>query len=146
MYLKKIYILFIILLIGLLSIPGCTSNQDGANPPEPPVPEEPEERNPKLDSHLQDLILAERQGEAESFASRRDIELIDGSVRVTIECMPSQVEAAAEAATNAGAKQVRSRKDLVQAVVPITSLTALAEAESIRFIELPWRSQEEASN
>ena len=145
MYLKKIFILFIILLIGLLLLPGCTINQDGANTPEPPVPEEPEERNPKLGSHLNQLIRAEERGEAESFASRRDIELIDGSVRVTIECVPGQVEAAAEAAGGLGTVGLIYRNH-VQAVVPITSLTTLADEESIRFIQLPWRSEEEASS
>ncbi len=141
-------IIITLLLSGiiLLSIPACTSNRDGAAlpPPEGPtevnVPKiEPREKgNPKLGSHLWDIIEAESQGEAESFASGRDnIELVDGGVRVIIECVPGQVEAAAEAATNAGAKLETSYKNWLQAVVPITSLTALAEAESIRFIRVP---------
>ena len=147
----------VLLLAGLLSIPACTSNPEGTELPSPeqaeegenievlpPLLDETEKGNPKLSGHLNRLIEAERQGEAESFARQRNIELVDGKVRVVIECLPGQVEAAAEAATKAGAKLEPSYKNWLPALVPITSLTALAEAESIRLIRLPIRSEEEA--
>ena len=93
--------------------------------------------NPKLDSQLNQLVLAEAHGEAASFAQQHNIELVNGSVRVIIECIPGQLEAAAEAATSAGAKLEASYDNLLQVVVPVTSLNALADAESIRFIRLP---------
>ena len=127
------------LLLGLL-VAGCTSKPEEGEvlPLTPPL----EKGNPKLDSHLNQLIWAERQGVAESFARQRDIQLVDGNVRVIIECMPRQVEAATEAANALGTVELRYR-NWVQAVVPITSLTALAEAESIHFVRLPWWSAEE---
>ena len=76
-------------------------------------------------------------------AQQRNIELVDGSVEVTIECMPGQFDAAANAATKAGAKVVNIYRDLVQVVVPITSLLALTEAPGIRFIRRPVYASEE---
>ena len=97
----------------------------------------PEKGNPKLGSQLDQLVRAERLGEAESFAEQRNIELIDGSVRVIIECVPGQIDDATVAATNAGATLETSYDNLLQVVVPITSLTTLTDAESIHFIRLP---------
>jgi hypothetical protein len=97
----------------------------------------PDKGNPKLDSQLNQLVRAERLGEAESFAEQSNIELIEGSVRVIIECVPNQVDNATIAANNAGATIEMDYDDLLQVVVPITSLTALTDAESIRFIRLP---------
>lgn len=116
----RLTILFLLAL--LLLIPACISNP-----------------NTKLDSHLLDLIEAEKRGEAESFAQQRNIELVDGSVWVIIECVPGQTENAASAATNAGATQVRSRSDdnLVKALVPITNLNSLANDNNILKIERP---------
>ena len=111
---------------------------------EPPPP--PKEGNPKLDSHLWDLISANERGQAEEHAQLKDIELVDGGVRVIIKCMPGQCEAAAEAASEGGATQVRSREDSLKALVPITSLNALAEAGSIRSIRVPVRPVTEASD
>jgi len=63
------------------------------------------------------------------------------SVRVVIWCEPDQARAAAKIAGALGDVELVTRRGLVQAVVPITSLTALAQAESIRFIELARSSQ-----
>jgi len=126
----------VLLVVGLLSIPSCTSNQDEVNPSEPPVPEPAEKIHPKLDSHLEALIRAEERGELEEYASRRDIELIDGSVTVIIECEPGQAETVAEAAGALGNVEL-SVRDLVQALVPITKLTALADIPGVRRVRLP---------
>jgi hypothetical protein len=105
-----------------------------------------EQPYPKLSSLLNRLVQAEEQGEAEEFARIRDIELIDGGVTVIINCVPGQCEAAAEATTRAGGKDVRvsNHFDWVHAVaVPITSLVALSEEESISSIRLPVYAVEE---
>ncbi|MBA7659166.1 hypothetical protein ES703_67139 [subsurface metagenome] len=105
--------------------------------------------HPKLDSHLWQLIEAEKRGEAESLAQSwgRGKDVVDGKVIVEIECFsPGQVEAAADAATKAGAKVVGSYKYLLGAWVPITSLETLANEESIRFIELAIRSEQEITS
>ncbi|MDP3947651.1 MAG: hypothetical protein Q8Q41_03105 [bacterium] len=155
MYLKKIFVLLTILSVTLLSILACASNQAGTELPSPEQ-EKPKEKdlpnkmpqlekgNPKLGSALWQLIEAEKRGEAESFARQGDIKLVDGGVLVTMESVPGQVEAAAKAAINAGAQHLQAgsigiTKDWLDAVVPITSLEALANEESIRFIALPVR-------
>jgi len=97
----------------------------------------PDKGNPKLDSQLNQLVRAERLGEAESFAEQSNIELIEGNVRVIIECVPNQIDNAMLEAQNAGATIEMDYDNLLQVVVPITNLTTLAETESIRFIRLP---------
>ncbi|MBC8477082.1 MAG: S8 family serine peptidase [Dehalococcoidia bacterium] len=98
----------------------------------------PEKGNLKLSSKLTRLISANEHAEAEEFARPRGIELVDGSIRVIIECLAGEVKAVAEAAGALGVVQLTTRR-LVQAVVPITSLTALADTPGIRFVRLPWR-------
>ena len=110
----------------------------------PPI-EVPEKGNPKLDSQLNQLVLAERRGEAASFAEQSNIELVDGAVRVIIECVPGQLEAATEAASALGVVET-SYRNLLQVVVPITSLTTLADAASIHFIRLPQYSLPATTN
>ena len=140
---KLIMLRIIILLIMLpaLIMVGCQQQPEPAptlSPmPNPLPPASPDKGNPKLDSQLNQLVRAERNGEATSFAEQSSIELVDGAVRVIIECVPGELEAATEAATNAGAKLETSYRNLLQVVVPITSLTTLADAESIHFIRLP---------
>ena len=98
--------------------------------------------NPKLSSHLKQLISAEEQGEAEELAGQqKSIKLVDGSVKVTIECEPGQADTVAKAASALGIVEL-SILDLVQVVVPITSLTALANIPGVRFIRLPWYPEE----
>ncbi len=112
--------------IGILVLVpvACTSGQDIIDFPPSDLPDK---GNPKLDSQLNQLVDAEGHGEAASFAEQSDINLVDGAVRVIIECLPGQLEAA----TNAGAKLETSYDNLLQVVVPITSLTTLADAASM---------------
>ena len=90
----------------------------------------------KLDGRLNQLIRAEQRGETELFAGRRVIELVDGNVRVIIECLPGHAEEVARAIRALGIVKLTYR-DVVQVVVPITNLNALDEVESIRFIREP---------
>ena len=136
---RRLGIIIIVVMLAsigiLVLVPvACTSGQDIIDLPPSDLPDK---GNPKLDSQLNQLVDAEGHGEAASFAEQSDIELVGRSVRVIIECMPGQLEATTEAATNAGAKLETSYDNLLQVVVPITSLTTLADAESIHFIRLP---------
>jgi len=124
---SHLFLVIILLVVISFSTAGCTKKEDTVN---------------KLEGHLNRLIRAEEQGEAEEFARPRGIELLDGSVRVTIECQSGHAEEVARAAGAFGIVELTHR-DLVQAVVPITNLNALDELEGIRFIRLPIRSQEE---
>ncbi len=131
-----VIIAVLLVCIGVLALvlSSCTPAQDINNLP--PL-NSPDKGNPKLDSQLNQLVSAEKRGEAVSFAEKSNIEMVDGAVKVIIEYLPGQLEAATEAATNAGAKPETSYDNLLQAVVPITNLSTLADAESIRFIRLP---------
>ena len=110
------------------AVPASSDNEVGVKFPAPPPREIV---NVNLDSALNQLIIAERHGQAESFARQADIKLVDGTVLVTIEAVPGQVEVASKAAANVGAQHLQtgsigSTKDWIDAVVPITSLEALA--------------------
>ena len=138
-------ILFI--LLPLLTTVGCQEQSEPAptlSPtPNPLSPALPEKGNPKLDSQLNQLIQAEKLGDAASFAEQSNIELVDGNVRVIAESLPDQVDAAVKAAKALGVVETTYR-NLLQVVVPITSLTTLANAASIHFIRLPQYPSPEA--
>ncbi len=76
----------------VLALAGCTSGQDIINPP---PSDSLDKGNPKLDSASNQLILAEKRGEANSFAQQSNIRLVDGSGSIIIECVPGYLEAAA---------------------------------------------------
>jgi len=108
---------------------------------------EEENARHKLRLGLNQLIAAHEQGEAEEWARQSAIELPGPDrVRVIIWCEPGQAEAAADIAGAIGEVERVTRSGLVQAVVPITSLITLAQAESIRYIELARSSQLEDSD
>ncbi len=129
--------------------PAAADNQTASPPLEQSekteknlLPPPPKTGNPKLDSALWGLIEAEKRGEAESYArqSGGDIVLVDGNVEVEIVCVSDQLEAAAKAATSAGAKVRLSYKNVLEALVPITSLEALANDKNIYVIRVPARA------
>jgi len=106
---------------------------------------EEENARRKLRLGLNQLIDAHERGEAEEWARQSAIKLPGpDSVRVIIWCEPDQAEAVADIAGAFGDVELVGSRGLVQAVVPIASLTALAEPGSIRYIELARSSQLEA--
>jgi hypothetical protein len=124
---RNTHTLFLIaLFLASLLFPliGCSSNDV--------------EARKKLDSQLNQLIDAEKRGEAESFAQLQKIELVDGSVKVVIKCQPEQCEAAAKAVSRVGTITDEDfRWEEIVALVPITRLIGLAGKGSIRNIRLP---------
>jgi hypothetical protein len=118
--------------IVMSSITACTSEKDLVSPYT-----NISAASPKMDSQLTQLVAAAERGEAASFAERHNIKIAEGSVKVIIECVPGQLEAARKAVLNHGAQVETAYENLLQVSAPVTSLTALAEAESIRFIRLP---------
>ena len=93
-------LVIVVVLVMPVLAPACASNQDGTNlspptqqaeekgEPLPPLVDEQKDWPEKLSSALWQLIEAERRGEAELLARQGNIELVDESVEVTIECMP----------------------------------------------------------
>jgi len=125
---SHLFLVTVLLVVISFSTAGCTNKEDTVN---------------KLDGTLNQLIRAEEQGEAEEFARQGSIKLLDGSVRVIIECQSGHAEEVARAASAFGIVEGTAR-DVVQAVVPITNLNALDEVEGIRFIRMPRHPVEEA--
>jgi len=109
---------------------------DGERQDLPPI-ELPEKGNPKLDSQLNRLVSAQTSRRAASFAQESNIELVDGNVRVIVESLPDQVDATAKTASALGVVET-SYRDLLQVVVPVSQLMALADTASIRLVRLPW--------
>ena len=140
---RNIIALWMAILLVLLPVAitvGCQQQPDTAptlSPtPNPLSPALPEKGNSKLDSQLNQLIQAERLGDAASFAAQSSIELIDGSVRIIVESLPEQVDATTKAASALGVVET-SYGDLLQVLVPVASLTTLAYEASVRFVRLP---------
>jgi hypothetical protein len=154
---KAIVITIILLLAGiaLIALPACDSGQGVTDsppttqppepsstklPPPPPPPELPGHWHPKLDSAVNQLIDAQEQGNTEMLDMAAELGyIVDGDMRVVLECELGQAEAAAEAAANLGAEilVISSDHDTVGAIVPISKLTTLADEDSIRSIRLP---------
>jgi len=136
----SIGILILIVLLSLSILVGCQHQPEPAptpsSIPNSPTPTLPEKGNPKLDSQLNQLIQAERLGDAASFAEQSNIELVDGNVRVIVESLPGQVDAAVEAASALGMIET-SYDNLLQVIVPIANLTVLANESSVRLVRLP---------
>ncbi len=98
---------------------------------------------PRLDSHLADIVdTFRRQGtEAAAGAARRlDVDVDGDAVRVIIEARPGDSEPAIAAAVGRGAAVEGTYQNLVQALVPIASLEALARAGPVEFVRLPLRA------
>ena len=122
---SPLFLVVILLVVVSLSMLGCTDK----------------DVSDKIDSRLLGLIDAEKRGETESFAHMAGFELVDGSVRVSIECVPGQLETVVKAAGRFGTVEVIAKiTERVKALIPIASLTALAKEESIRFIRDPVES------
>jgi peptidoglycan hydrolase CwlO-like protein len=137
-------VLSLLVLLGLL-LPGIIVSGAQAAPPEGPVidippVELPEKGSPKLESVLWQLSAAWEKGETASFSTQRDIDVVGGGVRVIIEAMPGQALAAATAAEALGFNVEASYDNLVQVVVSVPGLIALAEDPAIRFMRLPYVS------
>jgi hypothetical protein len=116
----------VLLASAVFSLSGCGNDEDVSD---------------KLDSRLNRLVDAEKRGEAELYARQHGIDLVDGSVRVEIKCEAGQLEAAVKAAANFGTVEIVAEKvGWVQALIPITSLTALTKEESIHFIRVPMKA------
>jgi hypothetical protein len=125
----KLVTVALFLSLSVVPMVGC---QEQLEPPYESI----QKGNPKLDSQLNQLIQAEQRGDAASVAEQSNIELVDGNVRVIVECLPDQANAAFEAAIDLGTVET-SYNNLLQVLVPITNLSVLADETSVRFIRLP---------
>ena len=104
--------------------------------PTPPPSLPPYTGPPKLDRYLWYLIQAVERGE-----------LVDRSVRLIVEYVPGQSEAAAKVIAAVGTVEIISyRFGGIQALIPVSSLLALVEEKSIKAFREPWISAPAAGN
>ncbi len=102
-----------------------------------PQIELPEKGNPKLDSQLDQLVSAERRNQVTSFAQQSNIAMVDGNVRVIVECLPDQVDAIVKAASALGVVET-SYRNLLQMLVPVPQLAILADTPGVHLVRMPW--------
>jgi len=127
------------LALSLLGTIPLVLAQDGGNgdlesaPINLPPLDLPDKGHPKLDSQLNQLVSPTGPG---GTLQADSLEAMGTEVRVVIESLPGQTDAATEAANDLGVVET-SYRDLLQVVVPITSLTALADTPSIHLVRLP---------
>lgn len=126
-FLKLLVFLILSAIIGLL---GC---QEQATDITKPVYDK---GNPRLSSQLNDLVKANAAGQAASFAAQSQIELVDQRVRVIVEVLPGQMAAVTSAAGKLGVVET-SYNDLLQVLLPVSSLEVLANEPGVRLIRLP---------
>jgi len=112
-----------------------TAAADGEKEDLPPL-ELPKKGNPKLDSQLNQLVSAQTSRRAASFAQDSNIELVDGNVRVIVESLPDEVDAAVKAASAVGIVET-SYRNLLQVLMPVSQLPALSDTHGVRFVRLP---------
>ena len=132
-------LLFFFMCVFTVVQTSCGENQSIVNAPPSFSYSSPDKGIPKLDSQLSQLVRAAERGEAASFAQQHGLEISDGMIRVIIECKPGLIEDARKAANGRGAKEETFYGDMLQALVPVAGLEALAGAESILFIRLPQK-------
>jgi hypothetical protein len=141
---------FIISMLFLLSCAPAVgqtiiSSENNTKPPPMPSVSQPypDKGNPKLDSFLNQLIAADKKGEAEALARSAGYSLISDNsngkkVKVEIEAMPAQLDSAVNVTSVVGkVGAIGLRSNGFDAVVPISSLESLAADKSIRHINRP---------
>ncbi len=101
--------------------------------PLPPV----DKGNPKLDSRLNQLVSRVNSPKAmTAFAQQAGVDYAGDRVRVIVEALPGQVAAAEAVARGLGTLETQYN-DLLQVILPVSQLNALAESQSIRLVRTP---------
>ena len=98
---------------------------------------------PRLDSHLARIVDAFRQTGIEgasATAAQLDIDLQGDAVRVIIKARPGPTATTIAVARSHGAAVEGTYQNLVQALVPIASLEALARTGPVEFVRPPLRA------
>ena len=96
-----------------------------------------EKGHPKLQSALYELAATQESRRA-GLAAERGIHFSDGMVRVIAEASDEEAQEAAVAVEALGGTVETTYRGLVQAMVPVSSLTSLADEPCVRLVRLPW--------
>ena len=129
---RLIHVALGVFFLGVI-MSGCQSLDASMIPPKPQV-------YPNLDSGLSKLVTTyETDGidAAMDAAKSQGIQTADSMVRVIIEARPGGKAAVMDAVSNAEGRVETSYEDLVQALIPVKQLEALAVNAAVNLIRLP---------
>jgi len=96
--------------------------------------------HPKLQSLLDQLASAHEKGVASSFAQQHSLELEAENIRVVIEAEPETESEVISKAKSLGASVEMTYENMVQAIVPIGQLKALANVRDVKLVRLPFQA------
>ena len=149
---KKIYLLLSVLFCILISAAACGPPEDVSAGEDPTVSanrssmyeEEihqfptdlPEKVDSIMERRLRELVEAYKKGEAEEYAKKRGIKLIDTGVKVWIQCKTGQVDIVTEKVRAFGVVELVGEIGM-DAVIPIANLEKLLDIPDIRSISIP---------
>jgi hypothetical protein len=133
-------------LLAILLTPGSSDGRIGvtllvASPPTGGSAG-PEDAQAKLESALAQLAEAFGSGglsAATQTAQQMAIPLRDDRVRVIVEVKTGRAGEAMGAVTSLNGQVEKARGDLVQALVPVSSLKDLASSANVKFVRLPYQ-------
>ncbi|MBI2832224.1 MAG: S8 family serine peptidase [Chloroflexi bacterium] len=100
----------------------------------------PPKGHEKLQSRLDQMVKADEQGKAASFAQQHGLEAQGGRVRVVIEAKPGNEAAVLNKAQSLGGTQETSYQNLLQVLMPLPRLKTLADDDNVKFIRLPRKA------
>lgn len=101
------------------------------------------EDNPKLSSSLAQLLAAGQSGGTTGAQAHADANLLvfgEGQVQVEILSAPEAAPGLVEAIESSGGEYQGSFQDIVQALVPVDAVEALAARAGVRFVREPRRA------
>ena len=92
---------------------------------------------PKLESPLDQIVSAEKQGEATQLLRQYGLQASDGRLRVIVETIAGNEAKAADRVQALGGNIETSYQNLLQALMPVSSLESLADDVSVKLVRLP---------
>ena len=120
---------------------------EAARPAAQPEPQAASKKNRKLDSQLVQTVQVARErgaGAALEEAEARSLKVVDSAVRVVVEAGSSDRGRARAAVAAVGRRIEAEHADLIQALVPPSSLEALAAHPDVRYVRPPFISEPDA--
>ena len=149
---RLVAVLVVVLVVAVLVAGGppaqaVAPNEQAVEEDGPDV--EPGERpsvgNPKLDHQLAVLARAQSTRRARAaMAEAHGLDMVDGNVRVVVEAGEADLRATRAAVAAAGGKVEAEYADLIQALVPVSTLEALAADPAVHYVRPPFSSTPEA--
>ncbi|MBN1190588.1 MAG: PD40 domain-containing protein [Dehalococcoidales bacterium] len=101
-----------------------------------------EKGNSKLDSQLEPLIAAKDPEQFKVFAQQKSIDISEEQIRVVIERSKGDLEAIFHEVEAIGSIE-STYENLLQVMVPVSQLSALADIPGVDFVRLPYKPLED---